>query len=63
MPESKFIDAYNRETNKKQEIPAAWLEHPHPQFKKFSKTPRQRKADREKNPAPEPVNQKTESEG
>lgn len=43
-------------------IPADWLDHPHPQFQKFSKTPRQRKAEREQNPAPEPVT-KTPAKG
>lgn len=65
MPKTNFIDAYNSETGEKVTIPARWLELRHPQFQKFRKTPLQRKADREKTPAPEPVTKKntTESEG
>lgn len=63
MPDSKFVHVYDRETDQKQDVPAHWLEHPHPQFKKFSKTPRQRKAEREQNPAPEPVNKKSAGKG
>lgn len=57
-----FVTAYNRETGKKQDIPAHWLYLPHPHFSKFSKTPRQRRAERVKNPAPEPVNTETATE-
>jgi hypothetical protein len=65
MPETNFIDAYNRETGEKQTIPARWLELKHPQFQKFRKTPLQRKADDAKNPTPESGTKKntTESEG
>ena len=43
-----LIYAYDRETGKKHVIPEEWLVHPHPQFARFTKTPRQRKADGEK---------------
>ena len=43
-----LINAYDRETGKKHVIPEEWLDHPHEQFTRFTKTPRQRKADGEK---------------
>lgn len=43
----KFIDAYDTTTGKKHYIPEHWLGLKHPQFAKFSKTPRQRQADRD----------------
>ena len=52
---SKKIAAYDKITGRKYEIPERWLKADHPQFKRFSKTPRQRRAEREQNPAPEPV--------
>jgi hypothetical protein len=62
MPETNFIDAYNRETGEKVTIPARWLELKHQQFQKFRKTPLQRKADDAKDPAPEPVTKKNTNE-
>ena len=62
MPETNFIDAYDRETGDKYTVPARWLELKHPQFAKFRKTPLQRKADDAKNPAPEPVIKKNTNE-
>jgi len=54
--------AYDNESKQKRLIPAHWLDHPHQQFQKFSKTPRQRKTERAQNPAPEPVT-KTPAKG
>lgn len=59
---TKKVYAYDKATGSKRLIPSGWLDHPHAQFQKFSKTPRQRKAERDKNPAPEPVT-KTPAKG
>jgi len=41
-----FINAYNNETRQKQVIPEHWLSESHPAFKQFTKTPRQKAADK-----------------
>lgn len=43
-----FVDAYDKETGEKRRVPERWLGNgAHPQFKRFSKTPRQKAAERQ----------------
>lgn len=49
------ISVFDKTTGHKYMVPERWLTLDHPQFKRFSKTPLQRRAERDQNPAPEPV--------
>jgi len=43
-----FVNAYNNETGEKQRVPEHWLgDASHPQFGKFTKTPRQKASEKQ----------------